>query len=642
LDAPCNDDDSSSNDFDDDYESTMPFLFLSDNEESVIRALSVLDSVHGDSEYDYGYGYAIDDEIYHYYDSYNDELYSILYDEESTMDSSASTSASTSNGYTSAGEIQDTRMKPTRKGINKKKEDKKTKTTVKTKSNQNIDEERVDPNSNELFDGVVVSSKADIDQQQQQQQQQQQSKSFAADTEYQSILTVGSGSGSGSGSGNNKNSNDNLDKKTQHHHDVIGDNDGVAEWIQNQQLNKDMNNRNEEIEKKNNASASLSTLTLPLSTPTSLFSSTKTATSAISTSTPTSLTKIKQKTLFGSSRAEILRMNMEQKRNLSNFKNKKIPIEIPSSIDAIRTRRATAAAAASISSRSKRSKQSPLGRFPFFPQQQQQQSSQLQQSQQLQENNISPPSTKAKKKKQQQQQSGTAVLSKKISKKGKSNKTATTMSLTTPWARTFILSRPKDALLPIPRDFLTDGFNLVQLAPIIEKAMGGERMQHHVSNAASSSLSPPSISLYKAALRLILEDTETNNLDSNSNPSVSAQNNNNHSNQNPMKYQTGGLHTPSQIQKAAEVLYTLVHARYVTSPRGLDTIRRMFLRNYELGTNEVFGKCPRMSCSGTPLLPFGVSCLYDFDGKDGIYRKSMRYCCSCGEVRYIYFNSMAC
>ena len=54
----------------------------------------------------------------------------------------------------------------------------------------------------------------------------------------------------------------------------------------------------------------------------------------------------------------------------------------------------------------------------------------------------------------------------------KSTKTLpTTMSLTTPWARKFIMSRPKDALLPIPREFLSDGFNLVRVAPIVDRTV---------------------------------------------------------------------------------------------------------------------------------------------------------------------------
>ena len=75
---------------------------------------------------------------------------------------------------------------------------------------------------------------------------------------------------------------------------------------------------------------------------------------------------------------------------------------------------------------------------------------------------------------------------------------------------------------------------------------------------------------------------------------------------------------PPSIQRAAEILYALIHNRFVTSPRGLDTLRRTLLHH-----KDIFGKCPRPSCRGMPMLPHGES----FPG-----RNSQRYCCSCGQV----------
>lgn len=174
---------------------------------------------------------------------------------------------------------------------------------------------------------------------------------------------------------------------------------------------------------------------------------------------------------------------------------------------------------------------------------------------------------------------------------------ATTMSLTTPWARKFILSRPKDALLPIPREYLSDGFNLVNIAPVIHKIFH----ENKIDTQATSSL-------YKAAIKLILEEEGMTN-------------------------STG---VTKDIQHAAEVIYQLVHARFVCSPRGLDTIRRMFKRNADNGTiYPIFGRCSRIKCNGTALLPFGVSDQYDISGKGTIQRKAMRYCCSCREVSKI-------
>ena len=192
----------------------------------------------------------------------------------------------------------------------------------------------------------------------------------------------------------------------------------------------------------------------------------------------------------------------------------------------------------------------------------------------------------------------------------------TTMSLTTPWARKFILSRPKDALLPIPREFLSDGFNLVQLASVVEKAVEAMKLRGEGNMApnTNSDGSSSGTSLYKNALRLMLKEDETEN----SNSTLSS------------------TYTPFQIQKAAEVLYTMVHARYVSSPRGLDTIRRMFKRNTDVGIEPIFGRCCRINCNGMPLLPIGISDKFDIWGKGGAGRKAMRYCPSCNETFYMW------
>ena len=209
----------------------------------------------------------------------------------------------------------------------------------------------------------------------------------------------------------------------------------------------------------------------------------------------------------------------------------------------------------------------------------------------------------------------------------------TTMSMTTPWARKFILSRPKDALLPIPREFLSDGFNLVQLGPIVEKAVQAMNLQGKESSTIQEkeNQSPLSnLSLYKSGLKLILEEA-----DSTEETSIAY----NHA-----------IYSSTQIQKAAEVLYSLVHARYVSSPRGLDTIRRMFLRNAKMNvqkkSNEnsmsntypnseigaIFGRCSRIQCKGTPFLPIGLSDRYDIGETEGQMRKAMRLCPCCRET----------
>ncbi|KAL9004673.1 MAG: hypothetical protein Q9188_002508 [Gyalolechia gomerana] len=55
-----------------------------------------------------------------------------------------------------------------------------------------------------------------------------------------------------------------------------------------------------------------------------------------------------------------------------------------------------------------------------------------------------------------------------------------------------------------------------------------------------------------------------------------------------------------QIEKSARHLYGLVHARYITTTRGLAKM----LDKYKKGD---FGKCPRVLCNAHPLLPTGMS-----------------------------------
>ena len=165
---------------------------------------------------------------------------------------------------------------------------------------------------------------------------------------------------------------------------------------------------------------------------------------------------------------------------------------------------------------------------------------------------------------------------------------------TTLWARKFLASRPKDMLLPIPREYLSDGFNLAQLAPIVERI---GRMEN---GYVSPSIQNESYPLFKAALQLILQQESEQSS------------------------------TTATVQRAAEVLYTLVHARYAMSPRGLDTVRRA-LRRSDGTVDPVFGRCPRMRCRGMPLLPYGDS--DNYDPCNSVTTRAKRYCPCCGEVR---------
>jgi casein kinase II subunit beta len=74
----------------------------------------------------------------------------------------------------------------------------------------------------------------------------------------------------------------------------------------------------------------------------------------------------------------------------------------------------------------------------------------------------------------------------------------------------------------------------------------------------------------------------------------------------------------SQIESSAELLYGLIHARYITSRPGI----QQMLEKYELSH---FGHCPRVYCSGARVLPVGRT---DTPGQETV----KLFCPSCLDV----------
>ena len=62
------------------------------------------------------------------------------------------------------------------------------------------------------------------------------------------------------------------------------------------------------------------------------------------------------------------------------------------------------------------------------------------------------------------------------------------------------------------------------------------------------------------------------------------------------------------VEEAAEILYGLIHARYILTTRGLAAMMDKFK-----GCD--FGRCPRVYCNGQACLPVGLS---GEEGRDGV------------------------
>lgn len=166
-------------------------------------------------------------------------------------------------------------------------------------------------------------------------------------------------------------------------------------------------------------------------------------------------------------------------------------------------------------------------------------------------------------------------------------------SITSPWIRQYLASCHRDALLPVPKDFLLDNFNLAQLAPVIERI--GLLQLSPTTDVVVTTIDNNAklFPIYRQALRTIVQDAPV------------------------LK------DLPEYINTAAQALYLLVHQRYVMSPRGMDVIRRRLVRD------PIFGKCPMLSCHGMSLLPYG-----DSENYGGSQSRAKRYCASCRNIFY--------
>lgn len=148
-----------------------------------------------------------------------------------------------------------------------------------------------------------------------------------------------------------------------------------------------------------------------------------------------------------------------------------------------------------------------------------------------------------------------------------------------PWIQQFCELFGHDYFVAVSQDFIEDDFNLTGL-----------------------SLQVP---YYREALYTIL-DYQVETAEDSANGAVSGKNSKNE------------LPNKSLLSHSAELLYGLIHARYIISKPGLTAMATKFERNE-------FGSCPRYHCDGMHLIPCGAT---DIPGQETV----RLYCPCCNDI----------
>lgn len=171
-----------------------------------------------------------------------------------------------------------------------------------------------------------------------------------------------------------------------------------------------------------------------------------------------------------------------------------------------------------------------------------------------------------------------------------------------PWIEQFCALYGHDYFVPVAQEFIEDDFNLTGLSS--------------------------QVPYYREALYTILdyqvetrEDAEAaaNNSNNNNNSNKDGKNGNNRNN-NSKKSTTSNAELPNKalLAHSAELLYGLIHARYIISKQGLTAMASKFERND-------FGSCPRYFCDGMHLIPVGST---DIPGQETV----RLYCPCCNDI----------
>jgi casein kinase II subunit beta len=160
------------------------------------------------------------------------------------------------------------------------------------------------------------------------------------------------------------------------------------------------------------------------------------------------------------------------------------------------------------------------------------------------------------------------------------------------WISQFCSLLGHEYFAEVSEDFIEDDFNLTGL--------------------------PAQVPMYKEALELILDvEPEEDEEDEEEEDEISEEDDDTRAYKRSTRHMRMASDA-SVIESSAELLYGLIHQRYITSRPGI----QQMLEKYEL---QHFGHCPRVNCSGAKVLPVGLS---DTPGLDTV----KLFCPSCLDI----------
>jgi casein kinase II subunit beta len=160
------------------------------------------------------------------------------------------------------------------------------------------------------------------------------------------------------------------------------------------------------------------------------------------------------------------------------------------------------------------------------------------------------------------------------------------------WISQFCSLLGHEYFAEVSEDFIEDDFNLTGL--------------------------PAQVPMYKEALELILDvEPEEDEEEEEEEEEISEDDDDGRAYRRSTRHMRMASDA-SVIESSAELLYGLIHQRYITSRPGI----QQMLEKYEL---QHFGHCPRVNCSGAKVLPVGLS---DTPGQDTV----KLFCPSCLDI----------